>query len=85
MNRRSHALRRRYGHAHGVFQVAVDPAERAPSFKRKQRALEHARYLENRGYAPYVYEFNEEKPERHRRIIHGPGKGSVAPPYRGGA
>ena len=52
----------------------------------KRKALDEARYLERRGYEPYVYEFNEERPERHRRIIHGPGTGQTAPPYkRGGA
>ncbi len=52
-----------------------------------RKAIEHAEYLKGRGYDAYIYEFLEEKPERHRRVVWGPEHmvGTVAPPYQGGA
>ena len=79
---RSSRGRRRHGDIRGVYSVAGGGL-RLQSFGTKMKAIEHAKYLENRGYTPYVYEFIEEKPESHRRIVYGPGLGKVAPPYRG--
>lgn len=84
-------LRKRYGHVRGyvwraIYSVADDHGLRLSSYKTKKKAMEHVKHLENRGYSPFIYEFIEGRPERHRRIIYPPERvGEVAPPYRGGA
>ncbi len=83
MRHRGRALGKRYGRAiRPIFSVASS-GHRLESFKMKGKAIEFAKDLEGRGYTPYVYEFIEGRPERHRLIVYGPGTGTVAPPYTG--
>lgn len=73
------SLRRRYGSAtragRGVFTVQSDGYRN--SHKTVRKAIDEAKYLEARGYTPIVYEYNEARPERHLRIVHGPGLGGI--------
>lgn len=78
-------LKRRHGHAssRGVFTVVSGGYHN--THRTRRAALDEAAYLERRGYEPIVYEYNEAKPDHHRKIIHGSGRGQVAPSYRGHA
>ncbi len=85
------ALRRRYGRtarpslkrgSRGTFAVVSDGYYN--SHRTYGKAIDEAEYLEARGYEPIVYEFTEAHPERHRLILHGPGKWQIAPPYKKG-